>query len=165
MEKTYDNNYLQGGVYKLPNGNWDAYLHKHNANLEPASPNNEPIEYDYLCSDIIESEDIQLDGCITVGVEDLPTPKEYYASIATIPIWIYPNPASNIIHFAMENTEYHKNIVLQVFDLNGRPIIQQNIQKGQKETTTNVSKWQSGMYAVVVFSDGKLVGKEKFVVR
>jgi hypothetical protein len=165
MEKTYDNNFLQGGVYKNQNNIWDAYLHKHTATLEPAPINNDPIEYDYLCPETIQSEDIQLTDCITVGVEDLPTPKEYYSYIATIPIRIYPNPASNIIHFAMENTEHHSNITLQVFDINGRPIIQQSIQKGQKEATTNVSQWQSGMYAVVVFSNGKVMGKEKFVVR
>ena len=165
LEKTSDNYYLEGATYDYQNGDWDAYLHKHDANLDPAPINTDPIEYDYLCPDIIETEDIVLDDCVIVGIEDLPTPKEYYARIATIPIWIYPTPASNIVHFVMENTEHHNNITLQVFDLNGRPIEQQDIQRGQKEATTNVSHWQSGMYAVVVFSEGKVVGKEKFVVR
>ncbi len=162
---TYNKKYLQCGNYRYQNGDYDALLYKFDENLEPDSVYTASYTYDSLCPNTIESEDLELEGCIETGIGELPTPKEYYSYIASIPIKIYPNPASNVLHFALENTQYHSDIKLQIFDTYGKLIEEQPIAAGSEKATTDVGFWKSGMYAVMVLSGGKVVGRGKFVVR
>jgi hypothetical protein len=77
---------------------------------------------------------------------------------------IYPNPAKDHITFALKNTEHHRNIELRCFNLLGVQKHQTTILRSQQQASANVSAWPPGMYVVVVYSDSRPVGREKFVV-
>ena len=66
---------------------------------------------------------------------------------------------------ALENTEHHQNIKLKCFSLMGKQVYETGVITGQKEVGTNVDHWPEGMYLVVVYSDGLVVGRGKFVVQ
>ena len=53
---------------------------------------------------------------------------------------------------------------LQCFDIFGRKVHKEKIYKGQLETEINISQWNEGLYVAVVMSEGKVLGKGKFVV-
>ncbi|MFU8845029.1 MAG: T9SS type A sorting domain-containing protein, partial [Bacteroidales bacterium] len=64
-----------------------------------------------------------------------------------------------------ENTEHHRNIELRCFNLLGMQQHQTTILRGQQQASANVSAWPPGMYVVVVYSEGRPVGRGKFVVQ
>ncbi len=162
MLKTSDDNFLFGMTYRV-NDNYDVYLYKLNANLDPVYFDTTQHNYDTLCPDTIQSGYISLEDCnIITGIEDIPSPKEYYTKLKTIPIIAYPNPAKDKITFAFENTQYHKDISFQCYDIFGRLVYEQKVYSQQVET--DVGCWSKGMYVAVVRSNGKVVGKCKFVV-
>jgi hypothetical protein len=143
-----------------------VFLYKVDENLQSVPLDTTTYVYDSLCPYPIQSGTIDLTGCMVLTSTDwIPTPQEYYARIRTIPITIYPNPAKDHITFALENTEHHRNIELRCFNLLGMQQYQTTILRGQQQTTANVSTWPPGMYVVVVYSEGRPVGRGKFVVQ
>ncbi|MDD4742926.1 MAG: T9SS type A sorting domain-containing protein, partial [Bacteroidales bacterium] len=62
-----------------------------------------------------------------------------------------------------ENTEHHANIELRCYDSYGRQCHSQKIYKGQQQTRLDVSGWSTGMYMAVIYSNGGIRGKVKFV--
>ncbi|MDP2424646.1 MAG: T9SS type A sorting domain-containing protein, partial [Bacteroidales bacterium] len=164
--KTSDNNYAVATEIKIGSALSDIYFYKFDQNLQSVPIDTTPRVYDSLCPHPIQSGTIDISDCMMwVGTEDIPTPDMYYAKIRTIPITAYPNPATDNITFAFENTEHHKNIVLKCYNLLGRQQYETHIAKGQKESTTHVSSWPAGMYVAVVYSEGRPVGRMKFVVQ
>ncbi|MDZ4205439.1 MAG: T9SS type A sorting domain-containing protein, partial [Bacteroidales bacterium] len=165
MTKTYDNKYVIGIPVKINSTYSSIYLYKIDHNLQSVPVDTTPRVYDSLCPHPIQSGNIDMSDCMVwVGTEDIPTPDKYYASIKTIPIAVYPNPARDNVTFAFENTEHHKNIALKCYNLLGMQQYEAHIAKGQKESTTNVSHWPAGMYVTVIYSEGRPVGRVKFVV-
>lgn len=165
MITTFDEKIISNSTFK-EQGNWYIALSKLNLNLEydTAYPGN--YTYDSLCQPgPPQSGFISLDDCDIITGIDIPTLEEYYAHLQTIPITVYPNPTSNRVSFAMENTEHHKNITLKCFNLLGKQIFETTVFTGQEETSAVVSTWPQGMYVAVVYSDGLPVGQCKFVVR
>ncbi len=157
--------YLSSSTFRHSSTNYDIFLAKLNLNLEYDTAYTLPITYDSLCiPGPPQSGFIYLNNCdIVTGIE-MPTAAEYRARISTIPIAIYPNPAKDQITFALENAEHHRNIELRCFNLLGAQQHQARVMRGQQQATANVSKWPPGMYIAVVYSDGKPVGRGKFVV-
>jgi len=98
----------------------------------------------------------------TVGISEMP-------EIAN-QIGIYPNPANDQITFTLEHKEHHRNIELRCYNLLGRLQYQAKVVTNHDGVqnpigiTTNVNNWPPGIYIAVVYSDGKPVGSEKFVV-
>ncbi|MDZ4205011.1 MAG: T9SS type A sorting domain-containing protein [Bacteroidales bacterium] len=163
--KTSDNNYAVATEIKIGNALSDISFYKFNKNLQSVPFDTNPRVYDSLCPHPIQSGTIDMSDCMVwVGTEDIPTPDMYYAGIRTIPITVYPNPANDKITFAFENTEHHKNIVLKCYNLLGVQQYETRIAQGHKESATNVSSWSAGMYVAVVYSEGRPVGRVKFVV-
>ena len=158
--------YLRNNTIRHSAFDYDIFLARCNLNLEYDTAYTGYFTYDSLCipgpplSGII-----YLHDCDIVTSAEMPTPAEYRARISTIPITIYPNPAKAQITFALENTEHHRNIELRCFNLLGALQHQTKILRGQQQATANVSKWPPGMYIAVVYSDGKPVGRGKFVVQ
>jgi hypothetical protein len=107
-------------------------------------------------ADLKITEDFIAHFLTTVGIPELPEPINQ--------IGIYPNPAKDHITFALEITEHHRNIELRCFNLLGMQQHQTKILRGQQQTSANVSAWPAGMYVVVVYSEGRPVGRGKFVV-
>ncbi len=163
--KTFDNKYVIATSIKEGKSDWDIYLYKINENLESVPFDTNQFTYDSLCPHQIQSGTIDLSDCLIVSdVGEIPTPEEYYAKLKTIPIKAFPNPAEDNITFGFENTKYHQNIQLQCFDVYGRIIFKEKIYIAQLETEINVSYWNEGLYVAVVRSNGKVLGKVKFIV-
>ena len=164
--KTPDNNFMVGTSYRVGNAFRQGLVYKFDENLQPVPFDTTSYVYDSLCPYPIQSGTIDLTGCMVLTSTDwIPTPQEYYARIHTIPIIIYPNPAKDHITFALENTEHHRNIELRCFNLLGMQQHQTKILRGQQQASANVSAWPPGMYVVVVYSEGRPVGRGKFVVQ
>ncbi|MCX6235517.1 MAG: T9SS type A sorting domain-containing protein [Bacteroidetes bacterium] len=79
-------------------------------------------------------------------------------------IKIYPNPAYEEVSISLKNTEDNPDIIIQYFNDVGRKVFETKIHKGQKEIAVDVAGWQPGLYIAMVTSQGKVAGKEKFVV-
>jgi len=158
--------YLSASTYRHSSTNTDIFLAKLNLNLEYDTAYTGNFTYDSLCiPGPPQSGFIYLNDCDIVLGTEMPTAAEYRARVSTIPITIYPNPAKDNITFALENTEHHRNIELRCFNLLGMQQHQTQISRGQQQASANVSNWQPGMYIAVVYSDGKPVGRGKFVVQ
>jgi len=152
---------------KKENANLDIMLYKLNADLSQAEINTNSYNYDSLCYDLpIVSDTIYLDNCrIVTGINEAPTPSEYYASLKTININVMPNPATNNIVFEVESSAYHNNIVLTCYNANGLKVFEQYIQQNQAIIKTDVTSWQSGMYVITARSSNGGYGSSKFVVK
>jgi hypothetical protein len=163
--KTYDSNYLIGIGLIEGKIDWDVLIYKINENLESVPFDTNQYTYDSLCPHQIQSGTIDLSDClIWTDIGEIPTPEEYCAKLKTIPIKVFPNPAKENITFGFENTKYHQNMQLQCFDVFGRKVHKEIIYTGQLETEINVSQWNEGLYVAVVMSEGKVLGKVKFMV-
>ena len=154
-------------VGKKMNETIDILLYKLNADLSQAEFDTSTIVYDSLCDSLpIVSDTIYLDNCsIITGIEEVPTPQEYYAFIKTIPVDVFPNPATTDIVFELGNTGLHKNISLACFDINGKLVFEQTVQPGQTQIKSSVANWKSGMYIAVTSSSTGGTGSAKFVVK
>jgi hypothetical protein len=166
MIRSSDGNYLiihtiqQPVTYKQ-----DILLLKLNDTLGSAPFNQGSFVYDSLCKEIPPSEEIDITDCMAVvGIEDTPTPEQYFESLKTIPIKAYPNPAKDKVKFDLENTELHQNIRLHCYDLLGKLMHSEPVIQGQKGATVNISSWPSGMYVAIVYTNDGAVGKCKFLV-
>jgi len=164
IEKTSKGNYLFGTTYS--NGSqMDVLLYKMNDSLESVPFDTIQYNYDSLCPDTILSGDISLDDCMVItDIDEIPTPEEYYSKLKTIPVKAFPNPAKEKITFAFENTDKHKNISLECYNIFGQKVHEQKVYTGQLEAVADVGNWGNGLYFVVVKSKGKILGKGKFVV-
>ncbi len=163
--KTVESNYVIGIGYREGASDWDILMYKINENLESVPYDTNQYTYDSLCPYPISSGIIDISDCmIWVNTDEVPTPEDYYRSLSSIPITAYPNPAKDKITFSLGNTQYHQNINLHCYDIFGRLINEQKIYSGQLEAEAEVSSLRKGMYVAVVRSEGKVVGKCKFVV-
>jgi len=167
VRKTSDNKYLFGTSKKQGSTTMrDIYLYKLNENLEEDTLYTGNFTFDSLCPEPIQSGTIEIGDCdIIVSTEEIPSPEEYYALIAIIPIKAYPNPAQDVINFEFENTEHHQNISLTCHDVFGRPMHEERIATGQRGAQININSWAPGLYLTVVKSDGKVVGRCRFLVK
>lgn len=165
--KTSDGNFVVAVETDEGNGNNDILLYKIDENLQSVPFDTNTYVYDSLCPGGIQSGTIDITDCfIWTNIEDVPLPQEYYASLKTIPIKAYPNPATRgSITFEFENTEHHKNIELRCFDIYGTEVYKERVYRCQGKSIVDVSLWKNGMYIAVVYSDGLPAGQFKFVVQ
>ncbi|MDP2723903.1 MAG: hypothetical protein Q8O72_14200 [Bacteroidales bacterium] len=144
----------------------DILLYKLNPDLSQAAFDTTIHVYDSLCDHPIVSDTIYLNGCnVITGIEEVPTPEEYFASLKTILLTISPNPATGSVRFEMGNTAYHKNIMVQVFGINGNRVFEQPLASGQSAISPSVAAWPDGLYLVVASSSMGGSGSAKFVVK
>ena len=163
--KTNDNAFVVSGTINISNYDWDIVLYKINDSLESVPLDTNQYNYDSLCPHHITSGTIDLSDClIWTNTEEIPSPEGYYASLRTIPISTFPNPAKDKVTFAFENTDKHKNIRLACFNIFGQRVHEQKIYTGQLEAEADVSEWGNGIYVAVVKSNGKTLGRTKFIV-
>lgn len=163
--KTVDSNFVIGIGLIEGKTDWNTLLYKIDENLESVPFDTNQYTYDSLCFHQIQSGTIDLSGClIVIDIGETPTPEEYYAKLKTIPIKAFPNPAKENITLAFENTKYHKNMQLECFDVFGHKVHKEKIYTAQLEAEINISQWNEGLYVAVVMSNGKVLGKVKFVV-
>ncbi|MEZ5082404.1 MAG: T9SS type A sorting domain-containing protein [Bacteroidales bacterium] len=123
--------------------------------------------YDSLCPGGIQSGSIDITDClIWTDVKEMPSPKEYFASLQSVNITAFPNPAKKSdITLSFTNTEHFENMELRFFDVFGKKVHSQKIYKYQGESKVNIQNWKTGIYVALVYSGGRVVGKTKFVVQ
>jgi len=113
------------------------------------------IEWDYNCSDdfsFLGSHDCECDPDFVVDVVE-PT--------NNIPISIQPNPTTDLLHInAATQIEY-----IELYDLMGKRISQQNNAGSTNDIQVNVSDLASGMYLVNIIFDTNQSTIKKFVVK
>jgi hypothetical protein len=102
---------------------------------------------------------------VWTGTVEVPSPQQYYATIAQISLTAYPNPAETEITLAFQNTEHHHNMLLECYNLFGQRVHSEKVYKGQQKTKLSIEHWQSGLYIAVVKSDGRVAGQVRFVRR
>jgi hypothetical protein len=165
LNKTSDHKILSVMTYENTDYKSDIYLSKMNMELETDSIYTGNYTYDSLCTGGIQSGTMTLDDCeIYTGMDDFPTPQKHYASLATIPIAIYPNPAGSELTITLQNTAYNSDITLTCFDITGRKVYALEVQKGQYEMQLDITRWSPGLYMAVVTSQGRVAGEKRFVV-
>ncbi|MCF8366643.1 MAG: T9SS type A sorting domain-containing protein, partial [Bacteroidales bacterium] len=169
--KTNHEKFLNTSKYVI-NGEADISLSKVNSILEMDTLDPGIYTYDSLCTvpGLPQSGFISLDDCeLFVDIDEIPTAKQYQEKIRWIPIKAYPNPVPKAfgrrqLTLEFENTDHHSNMELRCYDDFGRQIHSQKIYKGQQDMEVDVSGWPPGIYIAVVYSDGSVRGKAKFVV-
>jgi hypothetical protein len=164
--KTLDKKFVIANDIRQPNSTWyNIYLYKIDENLESVPFDTNQYVYDSLCGGQIQSGEISMNDCVIItGIEDQPTPEQYYASLKTIPIKVFPNPANDKVNFELENTSLHQNIRLRCYDLLGKIMYNESVIQGQRGAAIDISSWPPGMYVAIVYNNGGVVGKSKFVV-
>jgi hypothetical protein len=163
--KTVDNTFMFLG--RKQNNTYDILQYKLNADLSQADIDTNTYSFDSLCVDLpIDSDTIFLENCgIITGLNEIPTQDEYYSSVKTIPIEIFPIPATSDITFELGNTELHKNIQLSCFDINGKLVFKQSVQPGRTQIKSNVENLKSGIYIAVTSSSTGESSIVKFIVK
>ena len=143
------------------NSQFDVYLRKLNQNLEDDTIYTYPFQYDTLCPYPIASDTIVQDDCgLIVGMKEVKQEKEEERDR----ILIYPNPAQNFINIEYPIMNYECRSIISIYDIYGRKVKEIKIPKGQNEVIVNVSKWNRGIYIAVLWQNGKLIAKEKFLI-
>ena len=168
LRKTFDSKYVIAcGIYEADMDHTNIYLYKINANLEQDTLYTQNFVYDSLCPDPIISGDIDMTNCtvVQVGIDEAPTPEEYYKSLDAIPVRAYPNPADEFIKLEYKHTDRHQNIRLQCYNALGKKVHAEDIVTGQQGSKINVSGWGSGLYMAIISIESRIAGKVKFVVK
>jgi len=114
-------------------------------------------EYTMSYADLNITEDFIAYFITTVGIPEIVEPAHQ--------LNIYPNPAKDHITLTLENTWFHSNLELRCYSLTGVQQYHTRATAHPVGVEIDVSKWPTGMYIVVVFSDGGPVGRGKFVVQ
>ncbi|MEZ5082405.1 MAG: T9SS type A sorting domain-containing protein [Bacteroidales bacterium] len=167
MIKTQDNNFLVAIEVEENKGDKDIWVYKFDKNLESVPFDTNTYVYDSLCPGGIQSGSIDITDClIWTDVKEMPSPKEYFASLQSVNITAFPNPAKKSdITLSFTNTEHFENMELRFFDVFGKKVHSQKIYKYQGESKVNIQNWKPGIYVALVYSGGRVVAKTKFVVQ
>ncbi len=77
----------------------------------------------------------------------------------------YPNPSiDGSIILSFDNTGYFKDMELKCFDVYGKETHYEKVYQYQGESKINITNWQKGMYFIIIYSNGNIAGKSKFIV-
>jgi len=165
--KTFDNKYVI--ITNLQEGKAisDILLYKINEELEQDTIYPGSYTYDSLCPYPIQSGIIDVTNCaIITDVGDLPSAKEYFAGQSLISVVAYPNPAfEGSITFEFKNTKHHSDMELRCMNVFGEEIYREKVFQHQGESKVNVQNWHAGIYLALVYSNGRVVGKTKFIIK
>jgi hypothetical protein len=102
-------------------------------------------------------------GCDTAGCATGTKIFELPAREKTEVVKIYPNPATSDITIAFQNTDHHKNMMLECYNIYGMQVHTEKIWKGQQEIKIDLRGWAKGLYFAVVKSEGTLAGSVRFI--
>ena len=73
-----------------------------------------------------------------------------------------PNPASNYLNVHLNGAQGFENVVVR--NLTGQTVYNAGNLEGDNRTQIDVSKWQSGMYFVSVYTDEGVISKKFEVI-
>ena len=167
LAKTYDNKFAIATAYKYPGLSYDVYFYKINQHLVHDTIYPGSYTYDSLCKNLpIQSGTIDLADCdIVTNFGEIPTLEEYNNRKNAIGVIAYPNPSKNgSIILSFTNTGYFADMELKCFDVYGKETHSEKVYRYQGESKINVANWQKGIYIIIIYSNGKIAGKSKFIV-
>jgi hypothetical protein len=109
---------------------------------------------------------IKLDsiGCDTPGCDTTVAIPEIAYKKKHNDLYIYPNPAHNVLNIIYPITNNECRSIISIYDVFGRKVKEIKVPKGQNEVITDVNKWNRGIYIAVLWQNGKLIAKEKFMI-
>ena len=82
------------------------------------------------------------------------------ADFQNVQIEIYPNPASRIIHIKFHS---ETDAELRIFDLSGKTVFKQPINKGNEMIQLNITELKNGVYFLQITNSGRLIWNSKFL--
>jgi hypothetical protein len=150
------------------------YFYKLNQDFEFDSIYSHQYLYDSLCPYPIVSDTIDPNCDLIVGINN---PKQENSSSG---LKVYPNPATNLVTIefpkvlivSIGSGKYQstkelyqwKSTILEVFDFQGKKLIEKEIIKSQEKLEVNVSGWQSGLYYFRLVYDKQTVDGQKVLI-
>ncbi len=155
--------YIRNVTYINSRIDYDIYLARCNLNLKYDTAYTGNFTYDSLCpSGPPQSGFIYLNDCdIVLGTENL---SELKPNDKNLIITIYPSPAKDHLSFTFKNAQQYQNLELKCFNMLGLQQSETISLKGQQQISMNTINWKPGIYIAVLYSEGKPIGKEKFIV-
>jgi hypothetical protein len=181
--KTFTQNWMQPYLARITFDNkivnildhdLQIYLYKLNQNFDFDSIYTHPYVYDSLCPHPIVSDTIDPNCDLIVGVDDPKTNPQ------TSKLKVYPNPATNRVFIEFpkvlvvrsgqgkyqSSKEYYqwKSTTLEVYDLQGRKVLEKEIPKQQQQLELDISDWQRGLYYFRLVYDKQTVGGQKVLI-
>lgn len=95
---------------------------------------------------------------ITTGIEKLEK--------TNLELMVFPNPAtSGQVSLSFQNIISAREFELQCFNTTGRQVYQQQIPTHTAKPNININDWLPGIYLLVAYAEGKLVGETKLVIK
>ena len=109
---------------------------------------------------------IKLDsiGCDTPGCDTTVAIPEIAYKNTEDELYIYPNPASNILNIEYPITNDECRSIISIYDVFGRKAKEIKVPNGQQQLNVNVSNWHNGLYFAVLRNNKKYIAKQKFMV-
>ena len=166
---TFDNK-----IVNILDYNLIIYFYKLNQNFDFDSIYTHPYIYDSLCPHLIVSDTIDPNCDLIVSIDDSKT----YSQKSNFKV--YPNPATNRISIEFpkvlvvssgqgkyqSSKEYFQweSTTLEVYDLQGRKVLEKEIPKQQQQFELDVSGWQRGLYYFRLVYDKQTVDGQKVLI-
>ncbi len=169
--RTSDNKFVS---VALVNDFW-LYLSKLNSNMEYDTVYTHQFTYDSLCSGGVSSDTINPDCGLIVGIDEPQVEAE------SSRMKIYPNPASEWL--TIEFPEYikqierksgitsslvyyqWKNSTLEVFNIEGKKILEKEIPKSMTELVIDISNWTRGIYLFRLTWNHEIIANVKEIIQ
>lgn len=152
-----------GGNVIQGNGNYDLYIETSSEqypvlfarnNVWDHTDPNEIMQFDIR--DGNDSTGLNMADIVPVAYEGI------YDRPADLDFSVFLNPARNII--SLQSTVFSRqSVTVEVFDLNGRKLLEKQIPAGSDEVKINVSSLQNGLYLCRIRTDNKSVTKKLII--
>ncbi len=172
IHETSDNKIVILASHSL-NGK-DFMLIKYNENLEYDSLYLNPGRYDWRCEETVISNTIEID-CTDYGVEEI-------VENGVVQLQILPNPACDIALIRLpeaistnENQgafiinsikqDYIRNLKIEIYDLNGKLILQSQWPDNTEDQIFNTSSWNEGLYLIRITNPNEMIATGKLVIK
>jgi len=162
INKTSDNKIFSGKRHRVAGYDTDMYITKMNAMLVTDSTCEDNNTYDSLCPYPISYSEVFLGNCnIITDITELafPVGKENDNKPA---FHILPNPGTNVMRLQFEEPVISKNLDIKVVSMFGSLMLQTNISTKNQEDM-DISNLPKGIYMVLVYSNGILLGTQKLI--
>ncbi len=169
LTKTANNSILCKTYHDEPTdpdqpGVWDIYLRKMHYDYSFDSVYTHwSRPYDSLCSQPIESGDIEMTDCkiIYLGVDAYPANKAKPQQLDTK---VVPNPVHEQAQLSFENLWWYPKLTLRVYNAQGQQVWQATQDNYPQGFSIHTQGWAKGLYIAKLQAGAHSVGEEKFVV-
>lgn len=169
--KTFNNKFVSVAM----EGDFWIYLYKLNSNLDYDSVYTHQFIYDSLCPGGVISDTIDPNCDLIVGIDDQKVESE------SSRMKIFPNPASEWL--TVEFPEYikqierksgitsssvyyqWKNSTLEVFNIEGKKILEKEIPKSMTELVIDISSWTRGIYLFRLTWNHEIIANVKEIIQ